>query len=73
MEKDITQRKIKTIPVTIFGKGLKERLNGTLADFINPDGKDVREFFFSVADIDAGLRDEDRNAKMFIIANGKKR
>lgn len=71
MEKDTTQRKIKTIPITIFGRGLKERLNGTLTGFINPDGKDMREFFFSVAEIETGLRDEDKNAKMFIIANGK--
>lgn len=71
MEKDTTQRKIKTIPITIFGKGLRERLNGTLTDFINPDGKDVRQFFFSVADVETGLREEDSTAKMFIIANGK--
>jgi len=68
MEKNITQRKTKTINITIFGKGLKERLNGTLNDFINPDGKDVREFIFSMVDLDAGMREEDRNAKMFIIA-----
>ncbi|OYQ38639.1 ATPase [Flavobacterium cyanobacteriorum] len=50
MEENITQRKTNTLSIAFIAGGLSEGFPAQLSQFIAPDGKEAREFIFTISD-----------------------
>jgi hypothetical protein len=62
MEENITQRKAKTVGVTIYTADTQDNLPGKLSEFIAPEGKEAREFIFNIVNPAAGFSETEDTA-----------
>lgn len=72
MEENITQRKAKTVGVTIYTADIQADLPGKLSEFIAPEGKEAREFIFNIVNPAAGFSEiEDTATSLDVIVTGE--
>lgn len=70
MEENTTQSKTASVAIIIYtdAPAKEESLGNVLSEFINPDGKDAREFAFRVTGVDSIIENDGEADSLHIVA-----